>query len=786
MSVAGKQRICFVTNDFAGVIRNGGIGTHFLLMSGLLAARGWDVHVLFCGPVDNEDEMRALPARLAEQGITFEWLNARPDPDWYSVPQFGDVLPTLVASQRVFEALQILHSEHSFGLIEFSDWGALGFRAVQAKRAGLAFADTRLAVKLHSTTEWQRRGNLDPRRSVWDLKLEYCERYAFEHADVQLSPSRFMLNDTREAGWNVRDDAVVASPYPDPDSRAGAPRDASISELAFFGRLERQKGLDIFLDALDELPADYPVTFIGREAHIDGRRTPELIAERMGGRPYQIETTLDRDAAIGKLLEGGRLAIMASQNETFGFTVAECVVNRIPFLAADVGGIPEVVAHDEGRASWLFEPTTDGLVQAIRRRLAEPEAAQRILRDQVATACDPRRWNHDVAERYRAVLDMPTDREPTAGSPDDITVTVAVTHYNHAAYLPAALSSLAAQTRPPEQVLVIDDGSPDEQARRVFDAQEELYPSWTFLRQENAGPGAARNVCLARATSTHFLPFDSDNLARPDLVEVLVAACAHDGRDAATCEMLAFVDEEEIAAGCYAFRYAPTGGPRLLTVLENVFGDTCGLVRSEALRAVGGFETARRSHEDWETYTKLAFSGFTIDVVPLPLVYYRTEIGGRQERLTADPARAFRLQRRMVQDLLADQELTREERIILWECLVGFAEPSRWAAELRRSNDEVVEWAHRELAAASAWHESEVRAHRTWHESEMEGLRAHMLAAVDQANISAQHAQADLCQAREELRRLEALTATAAAGEQRAVSGRAGRLLAWLASRSTA
>ena len=71
MSVAGKQRICFVTNDFAGVIRNGGIGTHYLLMSGLLAARGWDVHVLFCGPVDNEDEMRALPARLAEQGITF-------------------------------------------------------------------------------------------------------------------------------------------------------------------------------------------------------------------------------------------------------------------------------------------------------------------------------------------------------------------------------------------------------------------------------------------------------------------------------------------------------------------------------------------------------------------------------------------------------------------------------------------------------------------------------------------------------------------------------------------
>src|ERR1019366_5384563 len=98
----------------------------------------------------------------------------------------------------------------------FPDWGALGMRSIQAKASGDALLDLPLAVKLHSTTQWQREGNLQMRSTTQDLKLEFCERYAFERADVQLSPSRYMIDYTLGVDWAVRDDVVIAYPYPEP------------------------------------------------------------------------------------------------------------------------------------------------------------------------------------------------------------------------------------------------------------------------------------------------------------------------------------------------------------------------------------------------------------------------------------------------------------------------------------------------------------------------------------------------------------------------------------------
>ena len=268
-----------------------------------------------------------------------------------------------VLSEHALEALEALHAEHHFDLIEFPDWRALGLRPIQAKAAGDALLDVPLAVKLHSTTQWQREGNLRQRSAPRDLKMEFCERHAFERADVQLSPSRYMLDYTRRADWAIRDDAAVAYPYPDPEPELAA-QVPEVRELVFFGRLERRKGLHLFLDALDSVEPDMPALFLGKDTLIGGDKASELIAERLGDRPHRIETELDREGALAELRRGDRLAVIPSLSETFGFTVAECVANRIPFLAAARGGIPEVVDHPNGRERWLFEPTVEGLRDA--------------------------------------------------------------------------------------------------------------------------------------------------------------------------------------------------------------------------------------------------------------------------------------------------------------------------------------------------------------------------------------------------------------------------------------
>jgi O-antigen biosynthesis protein len=726
--------ICFVTDDFGGLGRGAGVGTEVLLTSRLLVQRRWDVHVLFCGPVEDEQARATTTRRLAQEKISFVWLDREPAPAWLGVPSFGDGVDTIATSQRALEALQRLHGELRFDIIEFSAWRALGFRAAQAKRAGIAFTDVRLAVKLHSTTEWERRGNLQSRRSPWELQVEHCERYAFEHADLQLSPSRHMIADTRDQGWAIRSDAVVAHPLPEGRDSA-RPRATDIQELVFAGRLEPRKGLGLVLDALDGLSGNLPILFLGRDCDADGRNASDVIAERMAGRPHRIETGLDHDATIAEVAADGRLAVLAPQSDSL-VTVAECIAAEIPFLAPDIGGTAEVIDHVEGRTRWLFEPTAKGLVAALERRLVSPADEERELRSAAAAACDADGRNDLTEATYRALLARSATRpERRPSIPADATVTVAVTHYNHPDYLPAALASIANQTRAPDEVIVIDDGSSQEAARRVFAEQEAMYPGWTFLRQHNEGPGAARNVCLTRSGSTYFLPFDSDNIADPALLETLLIAALVDGRDAASCHMLGFVEEDDIPAGRFAFRFAPTGGPRLLTLLENVFGDTCGLFRSEALRAVGGFETERWSpHEDWETYTKLAFAGFRVDVVPRVLFFYRAEVGGRLDGLTSDPARAYRLGRRMIRDLLADVEFDRDERVALCECLVGFAAPQ---SELQRAHDELADWAHQTIEDVHAWREAQ-----------LEELREFLSTKLDEATVRAERAEAALAASR--------------------------------------
>lgn len=726
--------ICFATTDFGGVVRNSGIGTHFWLMSRLLARRGWEVHVLFCDSVGDEEALHGVPAALSREGIVFHALEDLPAPPGAGVRHYGGDEPIVVLGEHALEALEQLHAEHRFDLIEFPDWRALGLRAIQAKASGDALHDVLLGVKLHSTTQWQREGNLQWRSAPRELKLEFCERYSFERADVQLSPSRYMLDYTRQVDWAVRDDAAVAYPYPDPEPELAA-QGPEIRELAFFGRLERRKGLGLFLDALDSVEPGMPALFLGKDTLIGGRPASDVIAERLGDRPYRIETELDSEGALAELRRGDRLAVIPSLSETFGFTVAECVVNHIPFLAARTGGVPEVVDHPEGRERWLFEPTAEGLRAALDRRLSASGEEEIALRGEVATTCDSKLWNDRVEAVYRGFVGRsPKPRASRASEP--ATVTVAVSHYNYDRFLPAALASLASQTRPADEVIVVDDGSTSEAARRVFFEQEARYPEWTFVRQENSGPGAARNRALESATGTYFLPFDSDNIATPGLIGRLLEAMERNpSRAATTCHYLAFVDDADIEARDFAFRYAPTGGPLLSGCVENAYGDTCALFRTESLRSVGGFEAPRWSpHEDWETFVKMAAGGLEVEVLPQPLFYYRTDSGGRLQALTVDPAMTFRQRARLIEKFFVDAELTTRERRDLWECLQAF--------------DRFV----------TVGLEERLKEQRLWHDSQVEDLHAWRLSQLEElgARIEAERTRAEAAEG--ELSALSAIT----------------------------
>jgi glycosyltransferase involved in cell wall biosynthesis len=659
-----------VANDFDYVLRNGGIGTYNWLIAHLLAGRGWRVHVLFCGALKRKQQSAGVAARLAEAGIGWSCLDDFELPPALEVNAVGDIFNAQL-SDRVRHALEVLHRQHHFKLVEFGEWGALGFRPVQARRAGTAFTDLPMAVKLHSSSQWMREGNHQWLADPAEMEVDYCERYAFENADIQLSPSAYMLEYARGIGWQVRPDARVV-PYPFPEAEFIPTRQASgPTEVVFFGRLETRKGLEVFLKAAADLDPGVPITFLGRVNQLaDGRPATALIREKLRGRRYTLLTNYNREQALTYLSRGNRLAVLASLADNSPFTVIECCINKIPFIASTVGGIPELVRDPEGQRRLLFEPNARALLRCLRETLATGPAQTADLRERLCADLDVAANNARVGDAYdeiaadltRTTADVPP---PTKAEP---LVSVAVPYYNLGEYLPEALASLAAQTYRDLEVLVIDDGSTDPRAREVFAQQERLYPQFRFLRQDNAGIGAARNRGLSEARGEFFIPMDADNIAAPAMVETLAGALARNpALSAMTCFYLAFTETEELAEEDYTYAYRPTGGPHVLASLKNVYGDANAVFRTEAFRAVGGYETDRdTSWEDWEAFVKLVNAGHKIGTVPEHLFYYRYLDTGFS-RVTD----TYLNQRRVLRQYFRQGGLPTAEGMALWTALVS-------------------------------------------------------------------------------------------------------------------
>lgn len=94
-------------------------------------------------------------------------------------------------------------------------------------------------------------------------------------------------------------------------------------------------------------------------------------------------------------------------------------------------------------------------------------------------------------------------------------ISVIIATYNRATLLPRALASLARQTCPDWEAVIIDDGSTDNTAE-VVGQWAARDPRLRYFAQANGGLTAARNAGLARAQGTYFTFLDSDDEYTPD------------------------------------------------------------------------------------------------------------------------------------------------------------------------------------------------------------------------------------------------------------------------------
>ena len=616
------RRICIVTPDIIGPVRNGGIGSHCYWLSKLLAEdTGCRVTVLFTGHFE-QGTLASCRKGFARDGIDFHFVDESPGPKY---PVNGGVWFVL-RSQQVYEFC----CEGDFDVIHFQDWHGNGFIPIQAKRSGLAFANTVLTVTMHSPSRWIRDGMVQwPRWPIEEAKLEYTERYCCEHADWTLSPSAYMFTWASTHGFKLAPQTRVLPCLLLRQNLAricAIPRTVDAGHLAFFGRLETRKGLALFCRAVDLLldkEIDHgleQISFVGKVGEVEERLASDFIAEfsarwKKFGIHTKLITDQDSFGALRYLKQKGAIAIIASYQDNFPYTVSECVVAEIPFLASAVGGIGEMVS-----AEALFEPSPAKLMLTLAQRQACVAQTQPLYDCETARI----KW----AEFNRDVRPLP---EPTQEARKS-RISVCIAYYNYGDFLPQLLRSLKANTDQDFEVVVVDDGSTKPACRTVFDQQKKVYShlGWKFVRKANEGIGATRNFAVEQASGDYIIFMDADNLACEDMVSTFRAAVAASGVDCLTCHFLSFEGNLPPRRGFSpVYGYMPLGACAEVGVVENVFGDANMCVKKSVFRAVGGFSLDRGvSFEDWELLAKIVLAGYQMDVVPKTLFLYRHSEAG--------------------------------------------------------------------------------------------------------------------------------------------------------------
>jgi glycosyltransferase involved in cell wall biosynthesis len=361
---------------------------------------------------------------------------------------------------------------------------------------------------------------------------------------------------------------------------------------------------------------------------------------------------------------------MPSLADNFPYVVIECAINGIPFLASNVGGIPEILPAAELPAKLLFEPNSRDLLRCVEAYLNTDPSQRRALSERVQRVVEASTHHRQVAEGYSEILQS-RRRQSSVTTPvigDDPLVTACVPFYNLGAYLPETLASLAAQTYSQLEVLVINDGSTDATSIRVFEEQRQLYPQFRFVSHANAGVGATRNRGIAEAKGEYFIPLDADNIAAPYMVERFVEGIRRrPDVSALSCYFLAFKDTADMARGDFAYAYRPMGGSHIMGSILNVYGDATAIYRAANLQAIGGYEIDHdTATEDWELFVKLVNAGYRVDVLPEYLFYYRHR-GDSRIRTTS----GYRNHQRVLRQYFRGKQLSEPEQMALWTALVS-------------------------------------------------------------------------------------------------------------------
>ncbi len=344
-----------------------GLGRAVCDLATAQAAMGEEVHVV-TNSIGGKDQDAEVDGVFVHR-IDFPPPPKPPD-DTMAVQQFNvSALETAVrVSQRV-GAPDVIHVH---------DW----LTVLAGAEAKWLYPEARLAVTIHDTAQGKYFGSL----TMPQQYMAHLERWAGMTADCVICCSRYVGREMVDS-YGCPPDKIAIIPCGVDGSRFAVEGDlaqfrtmfAAPDEqmILYVGRLDPEKGLPVLLDAMAQVIALCPrakLVIVGK-----GQLQEQL--------QQQMRSLNLRDRAqFAGYLTGPTLAgafkcadvmVVPSLYEPFGIVALEGMVNRVPVVIADSGGLGEIV--EDGRTGLKVPPRNpQALAQAITRLLLD-EALRRQI-----------------------------------------------------------------------------------------------------------------------------------------------------------------------------------------------------------------------------------------------------------------------------------------------------------------------------------------------------------------------------------------------------------------------
>jgi glycosyltransferase involved in cell wall biosynthesis len=240
-------------------------------------------------------------------------------------------------------------------------------------------------------------------------------------------------------------------------------------------------------------------------------------------------------------------------------------------------------------------------------------------------------------------------------------VAIVIPCFNQAQFLSGAIESALAQTLPPREIIVVDDGSSQD-----IDAVTRAHPAVRLIRQDNRGLAGARNTGFRAATAEKVIFLDSDDRLLPEAIAAGLDCIARNPRAAFVYGAHRIVRGEQKAR-----TYFPVSTRRDFIRCNWVGMIATVLFDRARLGDIGGFDESLGMCEDWDAYLRLsrAFPFASHDRLVADYIRHSSNASNDLHRLWKwiEVVRAKERDR----GLDAEDEVAWREGEAVWESLVG-------------------------------------------------------------------------------------------------------------------